>query len=135
MSDFHVCSFSDPQDYRIQVDGKVYIFDFSEMFGPSFYDRRRNLVSIRPRHPFWKGFEPWLKQGKRLGPDGMCIWEPEPPMDLSDFVQVGKRTWVAKSILETMEKSDNPKRRDLAARVKATFGDVSRRAHGGNGEL
>lgn len=108
MSGFHICSFSDPKDYRIQVDGKVYIFDFSPMFGPSFYDRRRNLVSIRPRHPFWKGFEPWLKQGKRVDMDGLCVWEPESEMDLSDFVKIGKRTYVAKSIFESMC-AKNPK--------------------------
>ena len=127
---FHICSFSDPQDYRIVVDGKTYIFDFSPMFGPSFYDRRRNLKVIPSRHPFWKGFNPWLKQGKRIGPDGICVWEPEPEFDLTDFIQVGKRTYVAKSIIEDMAKSDNPKRRDLAARINAEFGSTGERSQG-----
>lgn len=119
MNHFHICNFSDPHDYRIVVDGKQYIFDFSPMFGPSFYDRRRNLKLIPERSPFWKGFNPWLKQGKRVGADGLCIWEPEPEVDLSDFVRVGKRTYAAKSIIAEMQKSDNPKRRELAEKILA----------------
>src|SRR5579859_2231035 len=102
----HLCSFSDPQDYRIMVDGKLYIFDFSAQFGPSFYDRRRNFKMIPSRSPFWKGFNPWLNQGKRIGPDGLCVWEPELEIDLSDFVQIGKRTYVAKSLFESMVKKN-----------------------------
>jgi len=32
---------------------------------------------------------------------------------------------LAKSIIEEMAKSDNPKRRDLAERINATFGERS----------
>jgi hypothetical protein len=100
------CSFSDPRDYRIKVPGKyrgekVFTFDFSERFGPLVVGADgREVAQPGPRHPFWTAVTQWHKQGKRVGDDGLCVWEPEPPMDLSDFVQVGKRTWVQKSIFE-----------------------------------
>jgi len=71
---------NDLHDLRIKVLGKEYIFDFSERFGPLLVKKNGDPCVNQPvseRHPFWKGFTPWLNQGKRVE-DGVCIWELEP---------------------------------------------------------
>ena len=97
MSGAVVCCFSDPADYRISVDGKVFRFDFGERFGPWVVGKNgKEVAQPGSRHKFWQAVTQWHKQGKRVGEDGLCIWEPEPPLfteeELSrDYVKIGRQ--------------------------------------------
>jgi len=79
-----ICSFSDPQDYRITVAGKVFRFDFSQRFGPLFVDANGRELSRQPgpKREVWKAVTYWLRQGKRVGEDGLCIWDYPRPTTL-----------------------------------------------------
>ena len=73
MKGVHICSFSDPQDYKIYVEnsrrgGRTYRFDFSERFGPMVIGvNGREVAQPGPQHPFWKSVTLWHRQGKRVG--------------------------------------------------------------------
>ena len=102
MSQVHICSFSDQRDYKIRADGKEYIFDFSERFGPSVQrrDGRGELTNQPgPRAEFWLAVTLWHRQGKRVGGDGLCLWD-EPPREIA--YRIGPRTVVSKSIYDKL---------------------------------
>ena len=71
---------NDLHDVRIDVLGRHYIFDHSDRFGPLLVKKNGAPCVNQPiseKHPFWKGFMPWLRQGKRVV-DGVAVWEIEP---------------------------------------------------------
>jgi len=102
VSQVHLCSFSDQQDYKIRADGKEYIFDFSERFGPSV-QRRDGRGEIKnqpgPGAEFWLAVTLWRRQGKRIGDDGFCVWD-ELPKEIA--YQIGPRTLVSKSLYDKL---------------------------------
>lgn len=73
----HICSFPDPCNYKIRVNGKEYTFDFSERFGPAVIGKRGNILATQPsgRNPFWRAVSWWVRQGKHIDADGYCLWE------------------------------------------------------------
>ena len=84
---------SDPATYRIDVAGRIFLFDFSDMFGPLVVGRRgQEVKQPGARDPFWRAITLWRWQGKRVGSDGLCIWE-EPPLE--KLRHIGGRHWWA----------------------------------------
>lgn len=59
----HICSFTDVPKAKIYLNGKPYVFEFSERFGPfRLHQGTHELTKIQefPRG-FWPQFEDWLK--------------------------------------------------------------------------
>ena len=80
--------------YRLEVDGRVYTFDWSEWFGPTLLNRRGNPTKAPPeRSHFWDALQWWQRQGKRVTQDGDCLWAPmgDDPIILHD----GRRSRIA----------------------------------------
>lgn len=78
MSVCHICTFSDPQDYRIQINGHTHRFDWSDRFGPLFLGKDgRDLKNQNQQKLVWDALGQWSKQGKRLCANGFAIWRPE----------------------------------------------------------
>lgn len=71
---------SDPGDYRIKVDGKIYTFEFSDRFGPIVLNRRGDPMSKQPgpKNKFWWAVSSWKQRGKEIDDDGLCVWFTEP---------------------------------------------------------
>lgn len=94
-----VCSFDDGVDYTIDVAGKRYRFEFSEMFGPLVVDKTGREV-VQPSHGslFWRAVSLWARQGKRVA-NGLCDWhEPKGPVTRRDggrdiVVEHGEDGW------------------------------------------
>jgi hypothetical protein len=62
-------SFVDAVDSVRTAGGKLYHFEFHEMFGPTLTDANGNVLKVQPmspNHPFWKPFNVWLLQRIRL---------------------------------------------------------------------
>ena len=83
----HICTFSDPCDYRITDGKRVWFFDWSEQFGPSLTNGRGTILSNpcpSEKSRFWRCVELWRAQGKRSEPDVSnslrnAVWD-EPPV-------------------------------------------------------
>ena len=82
----HICTFSEPEDYRITDGTTVWHFDWSEQFGPSLTNGKGD-IRAKPwpaeRSPFWRCFGLWLNQGKRWEPSDtkgvrVAIWDEVP---------------------------------------------------------
>jgi hypothetical protein len=60
----------------INIGGKVFRFDFSDRFGPLVLAKNGSLLERQPgpRSPFWAAIDAWVRQGKQIGDDGICIW-------------------------------------------------------------
>ena len=61
--------------FTLRDKDRQWSFEFSDRFGPVLLDKdgeplRRQPIS--PRHPFWKPFNAWLSQGKRVA-NGVAI--------------------------------------------------------------
>lgn len=79
----NICYFSDQCDYKIRTRDKVWIFEWSDRFGPLVITKSGKPCVHQPtaeRHPFLLAVSYWSKQGKRVGDDGYCVWERPPPM-------------------------------------------------------
>lgn len=53
-------------------------FEFTERFGPVVVNRRTGAILDNqpgPRARFWKDVTLWNEQGRRVTPDGECIFE------------------------------------------------------------
>lgn len=59
----HICSFTDVPIAKIIVNGKSYVFEFSERFGPLKLHQRTHEPTKSQEFPkeFWPPFEEWLK--------------------------------------------------------------------------
>lgn len=68
-------------EFTLTMDGKAYRFDWHNYLGPTFLRKDGEPLARYPseRHPMWKAFGAWERQGKRVDMAGNCIWEPEPP--------------------------------------------------------
>lgn len=86
----------------IDVAETVYRFEWSRRFGPAVLGKRGEILSKQPseRSPFWKAIGDWQKQGCWVRGEE-CVYEPIPKED-PDMVQVGKRTYVHKSIAKKL---------------------------------
>jgi len=64
-------------EYRIRVRGKVYVFEWNRYCGPIFLNRDggQKMSGITKRH--WGAVQAWVNKGKRVGGDGLCVWEAE----------------------------------------------------------
>ena len=86
----HLCSFSDPGDYRIAVGGRERLFEFSEMFGPLLVGKRGEPLATQPQSgPVLEAISYWAQQGKRVE-NGRCVWTAPPKPKL---VHLGGRHW------------------------------------------
>lgn len=68
--------------FLLTVAGKTHRFTDSDRFGPLAEDRDGNPLARQwgERHPFWAAHMAWVRQGRRVGPDGQtCIWDPLQP--------------------------------------------------------
>lgn len=82
----HICTFSEPDDYRITDGKRVWFFDWSERFGPSLTNGKGDVLTNPwpgERSRFWRVFHLWLRQGKRWEPSAVkgirkAVWN-EPP--------------------------------------------------------
>jgi hypothetical protein len=72
---FHICSFTDFGDLRIEAAGKSYRFEFSHRFGPAMLDKRGEVKDSMPRQrdPFWKALQLWCQQGHTVE-DGRAVY-------------------------------------------------------------
>lgn len=64
-----VDSFVEAVDSVRGANGKLYHFEFHEMFGPTLTDANGNILKRQPisgNHPFWKPFNVWLSQRNNL---------------------------------------------------------------------
>lgn len=83
----HICTFSEPDDYRITDGKRVWFFDWSDRFGPSLTNGKGDILANpwpAERSPFWRCFGLWLAQGKRWEPSAAkgirsALWD-EPPV-------------------------------------------------------
>lgn len=69
-----ICSFSDPDDYKIFVEGACYRFDFSERFGPLFLNTDGTERKRQPGRQVSEAISAWFRQGKRIDDDGVCLY-------------------------------------------------------------
>lgn len=60
----HFCSFTDVPLAKITMNGKPYVFEFSEMFGPLRLHQRTHEPTKVQEFPkeFWPPFNEWLKE-------------------------------------------------------------------------
>ena len=63
---FRACSFSDPHDYEIDIDGKLIRFEWSDRFGP--------ISSREFTKRQWACLQAWIDQGKRHV-DHECVYD------------------------------------------------------------
>lgn len=90
---FHVDCFSDPDIYRIYVNGKTYTFDFSERFGPSKCKKNGDICSVQNfSGNIYDAIQYWFDQGKQVSPEGLCIWD-EPPDPHEGAIHIGGNHW------------------------------------------
>ena len=64
-------------EFDIVVRGERIRFELHWYSGPTPITKRGNVRELGPRHPFWSAATSWIVQGKRIGADGVCIWEPK----------------------------------------------------------
>jgi len=69
-------------EFDIVVRGERIRFELHWYCGPTPLTKRGGVRELGPRHPFWLAATLWLAQGKRIGNEGLCIWEPEPEPEL-----------------------------------------------------
>ena len=75
---FHVAI--GPETVKIIILGKTYFFEWHRMFGPSRVNGRTgDICQHQPseKSPYWVAVQWWHDQGKRIGDDGLAVWEPE----------------------------------------------------------
>lgn len=73
--------FGGPEEYFIEVHGKLIRFEWSDRFGPMPIKKDGSeMRSIGPRHAFWRVASLWNLQGRRIEND-RCVWhEPKKPV-------------------------------------------------------
>lgn len=73
---FHICNFGDPGIFKMQL-GRIIYFEWSDMFGPLLVGKIGGPIDKDPTHRFLVAVTQWHRQGKRVCPDGFCVWRPE----------------------------------------------------------
>lgn len=71
------CVLTGGPEYQILVGGKLYRFEWHWYAGPTVLDRKGNPAATQPAK-FLDAATLWDKQGREVGPDGRCVWAPEP---------------------------------------------------------
>lgn len=71
-------------DIRLTVNGEIFTFEFSNMFGPLFQRKEPGA-----KHVFWKALKLWCEQGERLDVDRNCVWNAIEQRDMVEHI-VGK---------------------------------------------
>ncbi len=87
-------------DRVIQVKGVDYPFEDHPQLGPCPVNARGQEKRLGPRHAFWGAVTAWVEQGRRIGEDGRCLWEPPDPFHGMDVVQLGPRTFATRDVAE-----------------------------------
>lgn len=86
-------SIGDQLDYVIRVGERVYFFEFSEMFGPTFVSPHgKTIDNARVQESALRAVSLWKRQGKRTEQQGRhlrAIWD-EPPAATYTFVKRGR---------------------------------------------
>lgn len=68
----------DPDTYQLRVGGRIFRFEFSDLFGPLVVGKRdQEIKQPGEKSSFWPAVTLWKRQGKRIR-DGFCLWTPEP---------------------------------------------------------
>lgn len=77
---FHIDSWG-RGPFIIHHEGKVYRFEDSDRFGPALLKKDGELKTHpypAERSPFWRAFDAWRRQGRRVEADGeTCVFELE----------------------------------------------------------
>lgn len=76
-------------DLLILVDGMQQLFEDHPHCGPVPVKPGGSARSLGPRHKFWHAVTCWYEQGKKIGADGLCLWE-EPPDPTAGMVKIGR---------------------------------------------
>jgi hypothetical protein len=65
--------------FLIRIAGREYLFEDSDRFGPQLITKKGDLRKNPVPHEksiFWRAYELWRDQGRRLAEDGVtCIWD------------------------------------------------------------
>jgi hypothetical protein len=62
--------------HRILCEGRGFYFETGAASRPIVVTRRgQPAAQPGTRHPFWRAVALWSGQGRRLSPDGLCLWE------------------------------------------------------------
>lgn len=77
-------------DRKIRVGSQVITFEDHELHGPTPLKKNGDVRELGPRHQFWTAVSRWYEDGKKIDADGLCEWTPEPEIDLSKYVRVGR---------------------------------------------
>ena len=86
-----VCSFTECEVYAIEVAGRTWRFEWSDMFGPLFVGARGEPLRTQPNPlAVLLAMSWWVQQGKRVV-DGRCVWVS--PVG-ARRVHIGGRHWV-----------------------------------------
>lgn len=73
-------SFSNKQCYKILVDGKIYYFDFSHMFGPLFLSKTHRILKNQgPPKRVFNAITVWFRSNKMIDDAGYCKWQEPMP--------------------------------------------------------
>lgn len=82
-------------EFVIEVGGRRHTFEMHYYCGPAVLNKEGNPDDQQPgpRSPFWTAVTLWAQQGKHVGADGLCIWQPEPEPEL---VHLGGRNYAVK---------------------------------------
>lgn len=77
--------------HQIMIDGKLYHFEWSAMFGPLPMTKTGRVRELGHKHKLWTVTGLWARQGKRVGADGLCIWDPPAKIRVR---HMGGRHWL-----------------------------------------
>jgi hypothetical protein len=77
-------------EYVIEVDGKDYRFEFSELHGPTPLNKRGDPKGLGPRHRFWHAVTQWCAGGRAVK-DGRAVWSEPLQDEFAGFVLIGRQ--------------------------------------------
>ena len=83
--------------FSMRVGEKTWLFEDSDQFGPLFLNKNgspRTSQNLSERSPFWRAHRIWVRQGRRLDPNGFCVWDEPAPMT---YWRVGRFAKVVES--------------------------------------
>lgn len=69
-----------PDRFIIDRRGKRWRFEDHPQMGPMLLTPKKGLECDKQppeRSPYWEAVQCWYDQGKRIGDDDLCIWEPK----------------------------------------------------------
>jgi hypothetical protein len=62
-----ICSFHDASGEGVDINGRMWRWDFSRQFGPLWIDHRGNPLKVQPAEtsPAWSVFNRWYEEWKK----------------------------------------------------------------------